>query len=132
MGEEQSITVNTVQAYMAQPTDDGTQMGLVLKVASEMKGFAFSHMDFARFAAKVMETAIANSHLLGPGQADDAHTLSLPVQAVSFESDSTDPSKVTITCHLGPLQMVLTLDADTLFTSLKSFLARRRVPPTSK
>lgn len=73
----------------------------------------------------VMETAIADSQLSNPGQADDAAAVASRIQAISFESDATHPSKVTMTCDIGPLQAVLTLDAVTLFPSLKSFLARR-------
>src|SRR4051794_27450548 len=68
MSDQHSINVRTVEAYMARRTDDGTQMGLVLRLATGMEGFAFSHKDFALFAAKLLDTAVTETQLPSPTQ----------------------------------------------------------------
>jgi hypothetical protein len=132
MSDQHSINVRTVEAYMAQRTDDGTQMGLVLRLATGMEGFAFSHKDFALFAAKLLQTAVTESQLPSPVQDSPVHTAALPVSAISFASDASEPSAVEMVCDLGPLRLALVLEATTLFKSLKSFMDGRRTQASNK
>jgi hypothetical protein len=99
-------------------------MALVLKTGPGTSGYAFSPTDFARFAAKVLEAAAANSS--SPPAGDAIQTVSLPVEDVSFESDPTTPSLVKLGSRVGWLQLALSLDTATLLRSVKQFLEARR------
>jgi len=123
--DQQTVIVQNVEDYLAQRTEDGAQMGLVLKVASGLEGFAFSNDDFATFAATILKTTSTDPQLSSPGQRGSI-TVALPAQGISFEHDPAQSSIVTVACHLGSLQLTLSLDAYTFFRSLKAFMERRR------
>jgi hypothetical protein len=119
----QVVPTHTVQAYLIQPTDDGQQMALVLKVGAGTAAYAFSPADFARFAAKVLEVAADNSS--GPTSDDAVQTVSLPVGEVSFESDPATPSVVRVGSRIGRLRLALSLETNTFLRSVKQFLDDR-------
>src|SRR3954447_21595495 len=107
----QVIPTHTVQAYLLQPTDDGSQMALVLKVGAGTAAYAFSPVDFARFAARVLEVAADNSS--SPTPDDGVPTVSLPVEELSFESDPATPSVVKVGSRIGRLRLALSLETGT-------------------
>jgi hypothetical protein len=119
----QVISTQSVQAYLIQPTDDGTQMAIVLRTGTGTVGYALSPIEFARFAATVLKVAADNSSSQ-PAE-DGLQTVSLPVEDVSFESDPATPSLVKVGCRSGWLHLVLSLETSTFLQSLKQFLDAR-------
>src|SRR6476659_8142136 len=101
--DEETLTLRTVQDYIVQRTEDGTQLGLVLKVASDLEGFGFSNDEFARFAATVLKTTSTDPQLSNPAVADNVCTVDLPVQGISFQPDSAESATVTVTYQLGSI-----------------------------
>jgi hypothetical protein len=119
----QVIPTQTVQAYLVQPTDDGRQMALVLRTGQGAVGYALSHADFARFAARVLEVAAEKSS--SPDSSDSVPVVALSVEEVSFETDPANSSVVTMASRLGGLRLALSLDSNALLRSFKQFLDAR-------
>jgi hypothetical protein len=125
MAEPQLIKTQSVQAWLVQPTDDGSQIALVLKAPSGTVAFAFSHDDFALLAAKLLAKAATRSPT-GTPPLDSVHTVPLQIDDVSFEPDPDPASTVTMTSQLGKIRLALSIDSNTLLRSFKQFLDRRR------
>jgi hypothetical protein len=125
MAEPQLIKTQNVLAWLVQPTDDGSQMALVLKTSSGTAGFGFSHDDFVRFSAKLLADATTTALREAPLE-DSIQTIPLQVEDISFEPDPGLASSVTIRSQHGKLRLALSIDASTLLRSFKQFLDRRR------
>jgi hypothetical protein len=122
--EDTTISLRSVQAYAVQRTEDGTQMGLVLKVSSDLESFGFSNDEFARFAATVLKTTSTDPQLSSAAR-NESCPIELPGGKIFFESDD-QSGTVTVAFRLGCLRLTLPIDGYEFFESLRTFMKTRR------
>jgi hypothetical protein len=127
MAEPIVIKTETVQAWTVQLTDDGRHTAIVFKVQSGTAAFAFSPDDFSRFAGGMIAKAAKLAGQLPAQPLDEAETVLLPVNEVSFESHPTERSSAIVAPRIGKLRLAFVLDASALLQAFKHFLDRRRV-----
>ena len=123
MSDEQQVKAQPVAGYAIIPTDDRAGMGLVLRTVWGLIGYSFRRDDFAHFAATVVAAA-GKAENQDPDQ--NVHTIELSAEDISFESDPAEPSVVTVTTRHGAITLTVSVDAETLFPSLKQFFDARR------
>jgi len=121
--EETTLSLRYVQTYAVQRTEDGTQMGLVLKMSSDLEGFGFSNDEFARFAATVLKIASTDPQLSSVAW-NKSCAVDLPGGKISFEPEQS--GAVTVAFHLGCLRLAFPLDGYEFFESLRKFMETRR------